>query len=200
MPTIDPVAAAVDAIVASLLASLGPSGDNVVSTVLRGWPEDATALDLSGKPVISVTPGNEEREDVSPRSLGSVTSGGVTTHTYRVGYLRFTAQIDLWAAHRVQMDDVAPYVESACGEDPPRPAILRLTSTGYHSRPLVCHLGAGVADLDGDSAVKGEWRMSWDLRVETDIVRTTTHVPQSRVDFEVTVDDGDAETINAFGA
>lgn len=198
--TIDATAAAVDAIVTRLSTVLGSGGSGVLSSVIAGWPEDNVSLDLSGDPVVSVTPGGEVRTDVAPRSLGSSTSGDVTTYTYRVATLEFVAQVDVWCAYKDQLRDVCPLIEAAFGQAPPRPAVIQLTSTGYYNRPVVCHLGAFRADQDGDSAKKGEWRGSWDVRVQTDIVRTTPHTPQTRVDVEMTVDAGTAETLTVLTA
>lgn len=203
MPTIDPIAAAVEAIAAHFEAELGPDGDDVLARVLRGWQEEGDELDLSGKPVLSIAPGGEEREDCSPRSLGSTEAAGVTTYLYRVGDLRFVAQLDLWAAYKAQLDDVIPTLIRACGDSPPRPKILRLTSTGYYNRPLACHLGPPVEDVDGDTAKRGQWRRTFDLRVETDLVEEVVHVPQVQVDLEITTTDGAdgasvTETITAF--
>ena len=192
--TIDATAAAVNAIVARLTTALGSN----VSSVIAGWPENPTDLDLSGAPVISVTPGGEVRTDVARRSLGSVTAGDVTTYTYRDAELTFVAQIDVWAAYKVQLLDVAPLVTAALTRAPPRPPGYRLTSTDYYSRPVDCHIGPFRADLDGDSAKKGEWRGSFDCRVDTDLITTTTHVPQTRVDLEVTIDAGTPTTFTVF--
>lgn len=200
MPTIDPVAAAIEAVAAHLEAELVP---DTLSSVIRGWPEDGWELDLSGKPVVSVTAGGEERTDCPARSLGTSESGGVVTHTYRRGYLVIVAQVDLWAPYRATTDDVAPLIMDALTEAPPMPTRLRLTSTGYHNRPLVCHLGPQGRDVDGDSAKKGEWRMTWPLRIETDIVSTVAHVPIARVDLDVTTTVGTvevAETVTVTGA
>lgn len=192
--TIDATSAAVNAIVTRLTSALGAN----VSSVIAGWPQNPTDLDLSGLPVISVTPGGEERTDVPRRSLGSVTASNVTTHTYRTALLSFVAQVDVWAAYKVQLDDVVPLVEAALTRDPPRPPGYRLTSTDYYSRPVDCHIGPYRADLDGDSAKKGEWRGSWEVRVTTDLVTTTTHVPQTRVDLDVTIDGGTPHTFTVF--
>lgn len=192
--TISATEAAVNAIVARLTTALGAN----VAAVRAGWPENPTDLDLDSGPVISVTAGGEERTDVARRSLGSVTSGGITTHTYRDAILEFIAQVDVWAAYKVQVLDVVPLVEAALTRAPPRPPGYRLTSTDYYSRPVDCHIGPFRADLDGDSAKKGEWRGSWEVRVTTDLVTTTTHVPQTRVDLEVTIDAGTPTTYTVF--
>lgn len=194
--TISATEAAVNAIVARLTTALGAN----VSAVIAGWPENPTDLDLSDgrAPVISVTAGGEVRTDVARRSLGSVTAGSVTTHTYRDALLEFVAQVDVWCAYRVQLHDVVPLVEAALTRAPPRPPGYRLTSTDYYSRPVDCHIGPFRADLDGDSAKKGEWRGTWDVRVTTDLVTTTTHVPQTRVDLDVTIDAGTPTTFTVF--
>jgi hypothetical protein len=200
MATIDPVASATETIAAYLTTTLGPDGSNVLSKVIRGWPESAESLDLSGLPVVSVTPGGQSVERCSPKVVDEATDEdtGVTTYTYRVGWLTFTAQIDLWAAYKAQIDDVAPSIEDACIQDPPLPPELRLDQSDYHDRPLTCTLGAGTADNDGDSANKGEWRMTWDLVVETDVVRTRTHVPAAQVDITVDDEVADPETITVL--
>ena len=195
---IDPVASAADAITAFLVTALGAN----VSKVIRGWPESAETLDLSGLPVVSVTPPPRGvRTPCSPKDLGSVTVDDVVTHTYRTGELNFQVQIDLWCGYRAHMDDVGALIEAALVQAPPLPPSVRITSTGYHSRPLTCTLGDSAMDYDGDTSHKGEWRMSWDLDVSTDVVKLKTHVPLTQVDVEIAMtDSGDTitETSTAF--
>ena len=183
---IDPVAAAVEAIAAYLETALGAN----VSKVIRGWPESAEDMDLSDTPVVSVTPPPRGiRVPCSPKSLGSVTVGDVTTHTYRVGWFDFQCQIDLWCGYRDHMDTVGALIETALVGDPPNPPDIRILSTGYHGRPLTLTLGDSAADYDGDTSHKGEWRMSWDVNVSTDVVRTVAHVAITQLDNEVAITD-----------
>lgn len=191
---IDAKSSAVEAIAAYLETALGANA----SKVIRGWPEDAEEMDLSGAPVISITPPSRmTRVPCAPKSIDSATVGDVTTHSYRVAWLSMTVQIDAWAGYRAQLDDLVPLVEAACIAAPPANPELQLTSTDYYSRPLTCVLGDLADDLDGDTAKKGEWRLSWDMRVETDAIRQTPHVPLVQVDLAVTVD-GNDETTTAF--
>lgn len=189
----DPAQGAIDAVVAYLDAALVPG---TLGAVLDGWPEHGTDLDVSGLPVVSVTDTDTRRTDVSARIIDSSTVDDVTTYTYRVAELEVELQIDVWSAYKDQATAIIDALTNALTGTPPKPPVLHLTSTGYYNRPLACHLSDwGRARPDGDAAATGRWVRTAILTVQTDLVRTTTHPVQTRVDGDLTVDDGAVETI-----
>lgn len=200
MPTIDPIASAIEALATQLTTALSSN----VSSVLRGWPESNKDLDLSGKPVIAITQaGPEEREAVAPRVVDSATAAGVTTYTYKVATLQARLQLDVWAAYRAKLDEIGPLLRAAFTNALPR-AGLWLTQGSYYSRPLIFTLEGGAYDHDGDTAAQGEWRRTYEVTVETDEVATTTHAKLTELDVTLTTTDpegnGTAETVVVFDA
>ena len=82
MTTRDPGSAVAEAMVVYLsstlaAAALPPAQTGI--TVIRGWPETDTELDLATKPTLAVfaVPGGSEAV-ASPHTLGSVSGGAVT--------------------------------------------------------------------------------------------------------------------------
>lgn len=183
MATIEPSAAALNALVTWLTTQLGAN----VSAVRRGWPEASTKLDLTGKPVLAITAGPEIREGCAPKHIGAVTAAGVTTYTYRMAYLAIPIQLDVWASHRSKLDAIGPLLRAAM-QTPPL-AGLRLTSTDYYDRPITVEMDGAAFDHDGDTAPSGEWRRTYTAEAITDEVATTTHPKQVLVTGEFTIDD-----------
>lgn len=168
---IDPVAAALDAVVA-YLTGLGITG----LTARRGWPEANVELDIDQtKHVVAVLPaGKPTVRLVSPKSIDQTGSGTLTV-TYRVGEIEVPAQLDLWCAYRAQRDEVVAAIEARLHNKLPFLPGLWLTSTGYHSRPLVVDVVFAGTDDEQDDAAVGEWRATWDVTIRSDLVADATH-------------------------
>jgi len=180
---IDPSAAACDAIAAYFASVI----DGL--TARRGWPEANTELDLASGPVLTVEAGPRESVLVPPRRIDQ---SGTTTLvvTYRVAWLSFPVQLDLWAAHRADRDDTAEIIESALHNRLPAVAGLFLDSTGYHSRPLTIACTSSRSEDQGDGAARGEWRHTWELSVETDLVVVTEHPALTEADIAAAIEAG----------
>lgn len=188
MPTIDPVAAAQDAIAAYFADAIEGM------TCRRGWPEANVSLDLASGPLLTVTPGPVERTPTQPIEVDREDSDdGALLVTYRVAWVRIRAQLDLWAAHRSKRDDMAALVEAALDNDMPRAPGLTLTSSSYHGRRLHAVARALTPQDSADGAPRGEWRQTWELTIDTDIVARATLPATATIEFETTTDLGGTE-------
>jgi hypothetical protein len=171
MSTIDPIDAALDALVAYFGTAL--AGQSI--TVRKGWPEEGVKLSLRSGSVLSVAaiPGGQVATH-SPYQVDQ-TGTGTLTVTYRVGTLGFTVQLDLWAAYKATREAKAVLVEAALSNRLPWSPDLLVTSTNYYGRPITAtRTGARFEGEEGASQ-RGQWRRSWDLRIGTDLVVQTTH-------------------------
>lgn len=190
---IDPVAAAADALVAHLLAEVDISG----LQVRRGWPEHAQDFDLSGGPIITVTPGEDQGQRIAPFEVGRVTTGGSVEVSYKVASVEAVLQVDLWAAYRAQLDDAIVAVDEQLQNQLPLSSGLWLSSTGYHDRPLAFALDGGWRRQGGQDGVeRGEWRATLMLRVSSDRVATRTFSALGTLSTEATIG-GIVETLSS---
>jgi hypothetical protein len=188
---IDPLAAALNALVAHLATALP------TASVRRGWPESDTALDVDAGPVVSVLAiGSPVVEACSPGQVDETGTDTLTT-TFRVGYWRARVQVDLWTAYRAQRDELGAAVDAALANRAPRSPDLWLTSTGYHDRPLTFRLLAVRVEDGPDAAPTGLWRSGWDLEVRSDRVAIATAPALLEVEVDLTTSNGAdiAETI-----
>lgn len=177
---IDPVAAAVDALVAHLTSELGVS-----ARVLRGFPAKNVAMDLDTLPVVSVTAQRATGVQVSPRVVDSVSVDAVvSTYTYIVAELAIPVQIDLFAQYRAQRDDLGYTIGQLLNPL----ASLWLTSATYHGRSIAVDVGQQFSDDDGDTATRGEWRIGWVGNLRTDLVAQTTHPRLAVATLRLTTD------------
>lgn len=150
-----------------------------ISAARRGWPERAQDLDLTAGPVVTATLVESRRTPVPPAAAAT---------GYRVAELAIDVQLDLWCAYRAERDTAARAVQDALSNRLPR-AGLRLTSRGYHGRPLVARAGSGRNTDEPDAAANGEWRRTWMLTVTTDEIRLVTLPTQDTITIRPTVQD-----------
>lgn len=177
---IDPIAAACDAIVAHLTTITG-------LTARRGWPEHGVEADItSGAGLLAVTPGPAQYERCSPRSVDTTVAAPNVTVTYRIAWLRIEAQLDLWAPYRAVRDDLVALVEAKAANSLPNHSDLRLTSTGYYSRPLTVELDRMQSEDSSGNSERGTWRQTWRAVITTDMVAQATHPQQLQVDAILT--------------
>jgi hypothetical protein len=169
---IDPVAAALDALVQHFTERLGEQG----LTARRGWPEPNVELDVDeNRHVVSIAAAGERTTRlVSPRTVSTVGTSRLVV-LWRIAELEFIAQIDLWCAYRSGRDRMVPLLEDAFHNRMPRQPGLFLSSDGYYSRPLTIDAGASRYQDAVDTASRGEWRTTWDVTIRTDKVFETTH-------------------------
>lgn len=149
--------AALDAIAAHFAALDG------LADAKRGWPEHPESLDLTAGPVATVTYTTHEVEPCTPTLLD------VTEGRLKVADVTIYAQLDLWAAYRVQRDDAALVVEAGLHNGLPWRAGLRLESD-YFERPITVVAGPGTSLDDEGGVTVGEWRRRWDLTITADQV------------------------------
>ena len=131
------------------------------TTVLRGWPEQDTELDLYAGPTISVT------EIDAPETAHAIQTEDPVdgSAAIAVALVEATLQVDLWAAYREHLDVAASELADALHNDLPYRPHLYLTAADYHYRDFAVLVVPGArADIDGDSAAVGEWRRTWTLR------------------------------------
>jgi len=173
---IDPVASALDALVTHLGTALGGS-----YTVLRGWPEHNTDLDLSGGPTVSVVAGEPTETRISPYLLGTADElddedeeTGNLVATYKVANLEIPVQIDVWAAYRESLDSAMLAVGEALENQAPLSSGLWLTQSDYYSRPLSFDVTGSRRPDDADAAAVGEWRGTFLLRCSASRVAQRT--------------------------
>lgn len=174
----DAAAACVEALATYLSGAL--SG----VSVLRGWPESDTPLDLEAGPVLAVVevPGGDD-EVISPSILGGVVDGAVTVQT---GVLRIALQLDLFCAYREVLDAQRRAVDEALSNALPFRPHLYLTATDYHARPFTVVRGPDRPDIDGETAQRGEWRHTWTLRAEIERVQSVTMAALSTISTPLT--------------
>lgn len=184
--TIGPIHAAMDAIAAYYDAK----GITALSS-FRGWPEYQKDLDLINISALSIIPGaRAEIEQIQPTEVCRVdgTPPDVLI-TYRVAWLKIHAQMDLWCSHRSKRDDLSALVLDGFPNTLPQANHLELLSTGYHGRPLTVTMRElGPLD-DPDKVTRGEWRQTWDLDIETDLVVDSTHPKLLKASIIITVTD-----------
>lgn len=177
---IDPIAAACDAIAAHLTTITG-------LTARRGWPEHGVEASIaSGAGLLAVTPGPVQYERCAPRSVDATVSAPNVTVTYRIAWLRIEAQLDLWAPYRAVRDDLVAAVEAKAANSLPNHSDLRLTSTGYYSRPLTVELDQMTPEDGGANTERGVFRQTWRAVISTDLVAQATHPQLLRADLELT--------------
>lgn len=163
----EPVAAALEALVSTLAASLAGV------TVRRGFPQANTPLDLT-QPLLTVEAGQPRRLPVQPRQVAQSGSGTLTL-TWAVARLHLDVQIDLWTKYRPKRDEFALTVNQALHPSLPLTPHLRFTVTDYFSRPATLRILDGPRALDdGDTAASDEWRAVWQGVVELDEVQQGT--------------------------
>lgn len=174
---IDAVSSALEAAARYVLDRTRPA----VARAFRGWPEHQADLDLSSGPVVTIVASNVEDTACSPAFLEG-------TVIVRTGYLKITAQLDLWAPYRHQLDVAARAVQEALDAGAPWQAGADVVSEGYHDRPVHIERDSGrYLDLDR-AAAEGEWRRSWTLILTTDTVLDTGLPTQDEVTLVATVD------------
>lgn len=177
---IDPVSAALDAIAAHFAAA-GISG----LTARRGWPEANVELDLGAGPLLTVAATDRGRVVfVTPVRVDSADD----LHTYKVGELEVAATLDLWCAYRATRDDAAALVDAALHNGLPFWSGLRVTSSGYFSRPVNVWAQRISLPDETDGAARGEWRASWALVVTSDLVAQATIPRLARIALRVSTD------------
>ena len=187
MTTRDPGAAVAEAMVvylSSALAavSLPPSQTGI--TVIRGWPETDTDVNLGTKPTLAVfaVPGGFESV-ASPHTLGAVASGSVTVGR---SMMAITIQMDLFAGYRETLDVARQLVDAALANDLPFRPHLYLTATDYYARPFVVTKLTDVSEIDGETAQRSEWRATWTLRADIERVASVTMTAASEIDTPLT--------------
>ena len=162
----EPVSAARDALIARLAERLPGV------TVRRGF--GATDAELQAGPVVSVQVLRPRRQRCAPEPLS--TEDGETM--YRVGWLTVPVQVDLWCAYEAQRDDHGndlweALTGSALEADD-------VETSAYHDRPVqIAAEGDGFTDVewgdDGESTSRGEYRLTWTVRLTTDLVEVAEH-------------------------
>ncbi|MEQ1494492.1 MAG: hypothetical protein ABL912_01860 [Novosphingobium sp.] len=174
---LDPVDSALDAIAAYFASLTG------IADAERGWPERETDLDLSAGPVVTAAYAGHTRVEQSPDHIP-----GTSPPQWHAGLLTIDVQLDLWAAYRSQRDAAARIVEAGLQNSMPWRFGLLLTSRAYFGRPLTILATDGRNTDEPDAAAIGEWRRTWMLTVQTDLVVTTNTPSQTQILVRPTVD------------
>lgn len=164
--TRDPVAAVLESLATYLGAALGDLSP--APSVLRGWPETDTAVDLAAQPQVSVEGIGAVREEQRPPTPRGEPVDGTITLT--VGVLYIPLQIDAWAGYRDALDGLVAALDDALHNDALRPH-LYLTAADYYGLPFWVQRESDQADIDGDTAPSGEWRHTWTLTAVIERVR-----------------------------
>jgi hypothetical protein len=165
----EPTSAVVDAVVTWLDGLL--TGIRVV----KGWPTGD--LDLETGPILSVTKVRAKRTDCAAWTNVVEVEDVTATTLWRTAWLRVSLQLDLWCAYEAQRDDLAEQVWDALSGDPIAAPVTVLTSA-YHDRRVQILPGQGDApetsvDDDDTGITRGEFRMTWPVSAETDLVKLT---------------------------
>lgn len=174
---INPVDSALDAIAAHFAAQPG------IGSAIRGFPEHARDLDFSFGPLITLTYADDQREPCSPSPIA-----GTFPFLWHTGTLTIDAMLDLWTPYRAQRDDAARVVEDSLNNALPHRTGLQLVSKGYHLRALVATATGGRDTDEPEASATGEWRRTWMLTIETDLVALTNTSAQSSYQIRPTVD------------
>lgn len=190
---IEPQAAALDALAAYLTTELA-SYEHTVK-VRRGWPESHEALDLEGGPEIAITAGNPVVVPCVPKMVDETPDGDDTLYTWRVAFVSFPAQIDVWAPYRVWRDELGQLVQAALFNGLPTRSGLWLPSTTYYSRPLSADVTLTRTEDGSDSAPLGQWRQTWGLEVRSDWVVQSTHPKLEQIDISLSIEHGETTVV-----
>lgn len=173
----DPGAAICESIATYLTTALsGVTG----LTVVRGWPETDTQMDLNVGPWVSVVQtGPPDETPLPPVNLDDVVADAILVQTAR---LVFPLQIDAWAGYREAMDELVAAVDDALANDLPWRPHLYLSADDYHDRVFTVMRGSDGPDADGDAAPVGEWRHTWTLTAAIDRVQSIAAVAAETID------------------
>ena len=148
---------------------------------VRGWPERHKDLDLTGGAVVTVALVESRRTPIAPAPIPG-------TDLYRTGELEVDAQLDLWAPYRSQRDAAAIVVEALLNNRLPFRHGMLIKSRGYHNRPITARASTGRNTAEGDAAGESEWRRTWLLKAQTDLVADASGVPvQTTITLRPTV-------------
>jgi hypothetical protein len=188
MATIDPSDAMVEALVAHLATAL-----TGVAEVRRGWPEHGVELDLDGLPVVTVFAGPADDEERAVEAIETTDNGdGTTTVLYAYGRTTVPIQVDLWAAYRAVRDTVSAQVQAAFNGDRfPYVAGLLLVLSDYYGVRASMSRAAGTKTEDStDTATRGEWRRTWTINAESELVQQVTETTRTSTTATIDVDNG----------
>lgn len=171
---IDPVSAALDAVVAHISAA-----SITGLTIRRGWPEANVGVDIdASKHLAALSVVGRAKVDLcSPKQVDSSGTQPNITWTWRLGWLTIPLQLDVWCAYRAGRDVVAPLIDASLHNKLPYRSGLYLTSTGYYGRGIACDVESIDLPGTGDEAASGDWRRSWSLVLRTDLV-AQSNLPQ----------------------
>lgn len=166
---LDPVAAAVAALVAHLQAAL--SGKVPADRIRTGWPT-APRLDLDVGPVLSAYPiGEPQWMSIPPELVGTAKLSDKTMDcTYRVAEGSVTFQVLLLTAYQAQREELASSVLEALDNLFPVSSGLVLT-TSYRDRPARLQVRSFKTVDSADEPDVSEWRATWTLATWLDQVR-----------------------------
>lgn len=176
---IDPIAAATNAIVAYFAAELPGV------RVRRGWPESNVDFDLDAGPILTVTPaGRPTLDPCHPVTIGD-DGNAPPNFLYRVGDLKFSAQLDLWCEYRATRDELTYAVAGKLHNQIAFHSGIWVDSSEYHNRPLRIDADSVEIGDETDTAPSGEWRQTWSLTISTDMVVQAVGVRLAQVILRV---------------
>jgi hypothetical protein len=188
-PSLDPFDSALEAIALHFRHLSGLGG------ALAAYPEHNVTLDLTNGPLVTATYVSHQRDDVAP----SPVDNDPRKRLWHIADLLISVQLDLWGDYRSRRADYARIVEDALHNRMPWQEGLYLVSSAYHGRQLMILADNGRNTDEPAASEVGEWRRTWMLSVQTDMVRDIllptqdliTIRPTSGADIDVTDPDTD---------
>lgn len=188
-PRLDPFDSALEAIALHFRQLSGLGG------AIPAYPEHNVTLDLTNGPLVTVTYVSHQRDDVAPSPVDS----DPRKRLWYTADLLISVQLDLWGDYRSRRADFARLVEDALHNRMPFQEGLYLVSSHYHGRQLMILADEGRNTDEAEASEVGEWRRTWLLAVQTDMVRDVllptqdliTIRPTAGADIDVTDTDTD---------
>lgn len=192
---INPLDAALDALVAHLSAVFDDAGLADRVAVLRGWPDAATdTLSEAGQLArIAVVAGNMTRTGAQAGQPWSETGdgeGGVTVVWFTDRWAA-NVLVRIFALRRDVRDDVVNRVQEALSASVPDDSGLTLTVAAYYDDRVRFMCASDSHDDEETAAIGGRWSHTLQLRVTGSVFTARTYVQTAEIDVVMNGDESD---------
>lgn len=162
-----------------ILQTLGVYINNRIrfASVIYGWPSYSDPLSL---PAMSLKAAGDVTFQPSPSQPVKVQSPNSTTSKvlYHVGDYIFPLQVDIWTRTKSERHDVyAKLFTVFHGQTDIIQSCLHLDMPEYHAQTVTYHLQDHSYLNDEDAAIRGEWRLMFDVMADCPAIFEDEKVP-----------------------
>lgn len=145
-------------------------------TAIKGWPSFSPAEKAcigNGKGLAAVVYISEDKVYTAPKLIGAVDDvGAFQVQTWRIGWLKITARLDVFAATTTDRDKFEALIEDLAAPDIPTGSVgVSLVSSDYYDRPLDLTIGDGAIEDGANTSARSEYRLAFELEISTDLVK-----------------------------